>query len=116
MRTMSLKYLTAILGLSLFLVACNTAPSEKEVKENSTYVAIVDSSMTLLEVAKANNIGEPYLRTKLGIKEGIGKSYTINKMSKMFDFEIDELKQIIEDRKNKQRDRRSKKKKPTNKK
>ena len=56
--------------------------------------------MTLADVAKANNIGEPFLRTKLGINYKIGKTYSVTKMGKLYNFSIDDLKKIIEDQKN----------------
>lgn len=104
---MLLRNILILISFITIFAACNSN-SPKKNDDNSPYVAVIDSSMTLLEVAKANNIGEPYLRSQLGIKKGIGKMYTITQMSKRFGFDIDELRQVIEDRKNKQSQKKSK--------
>ncbi len=99
---MSLKNILILFSFVAIVVACSTDPSDKGKGQNEAFVAVIDTSMTLMEIAKTNNIGEPYLRTQLGIKKGIGKKYTISEMAQRFDFEIDDLRRIIEDRKNKQ--------------
>ncbi len=94
------KILVVIL-ISLAAYACSSSGTKSEADNNKgSYVAIVDSSMTLAEVAKANKIGEPYLRTKLGIKKGVGNTYTVVRMGKLFDFTINDLKTVIEEQKN----------------
>ncbi len=66
-------------------------------------MAIIDSTMTLSEVARANQIGEPYLRTMLGIPKKIGSRYDVATMAKRFKFTLDDLRKVIEDEKNKVR-------------
>jgi len=99
---MSLKNILISVSLVAIMVACNSNTPDNNNTKNEPFVSVIDTSMTLLEVAKANNIGEPYLRSKLGIKKGIGTRYTISEMAQRFNFEIDDLRRIIEDRKNKQ--------------
>ncbi len=106
---MNFRFYIILVSIIVTFVACNSGGAEKDNEDSKGYVAIVDTSMTLLEVAKANNIGDPYLRTKLGIPDRIGKSYKITTMAKRFNFTIDELKQVIEDQKNKQASRLKKK-------
>ena len=106
---MSIKSLIIILLVSISIISCNSDVQENNNDEQQGFVANIDSSMTLGQVAKLNNIGEPYLRTKLGIPKNIGKSYTVAKMAKQFKFSIDDLRKIIEDRKNDQAARRKKK-------
>ncbi len=97
--------------VSISFVSCNSTAEKSNNSENIGFVAKVDSTMTLSQVAKANNIGEPYLRTELGIRNHIGKNYTVMQMSKRFKFSIDDLRKIIEDRKNKQAKAKRKKEK-----
>lgn len=92
-------FLLAIV-FSFLAIGCSEASSSKNNKEKDVYVAVIDSNMTLFEIAKANNIGEPYLRTKLGIPKKIGERYDIMTMSKRFKFSLDDLRKIIEDEKN----------------
>lgn len=99
---MSIKSLIIGILVSISLLSCNSSTQENKSEEPVSFVAIVDSSMTLTQVAIANNIGEPYLRTVLGIRKNVGNKYTIVEMTKRFNFTIDDLKKIIEDRKNKQ--------------
>jgi len=99
---MSIKSLIIVLLVSISIASCNSNSPENKPEEFVSFVAKVDSSMTLTQVAKANNIGEPYLRTKLGIRKNVGNKYTMVEMTKRFDFSIDDLKKIIEDVKNKQ--------------
>ncbi len=98
---MTVNRLCIILLVGITIVSCNSNTPENNSDEVS-FVAKIDSSMTLAQVAKANNIGEPYLRTKLGIRPNIGKSYTVAQMAQRFKFTIDDLRKIIVDRKNKQ--------------
>ena len=106
---MSIKSLIIVLLVSITIISCNSGVQKNNTEEQKDFVARIDSSMTLTQVAKLNNIGEPYLRTKLGIRRNVGKSYTIAKMAKLFNFTIDDLRQIIEDRKNEQAARRKQK-------
>ncbi len=105
---MSFRSLVILIALVVTLGACNSGSADSSNNEESKFTAVVDTSMTLLEVAKTNNIGEPYLRTMLGIKKGIGKTYALAQMTKRFDFTIEDLKSIIEDRKNDQIARKKK--------
>lgn len=100
----------------IFIISCNSNAIENNTDEEKGFVATIDSSMTLLQVAKANNIGEPYLRTKLGIRPYIGKKYTVTEMAQRFNFTLDDLRKVIEDRKNKQEAARKRKMKAKNKK
>ncbi len=104
------RKLFVIILLGIAVISCNSNSSGNNGNAKKGFVAKIDSSMTLTQIAKANNIGEPFLRTKLGIRKHIGKSYTITEMAKRFKFTIDDLRQIIEDQKNKQASRRQKKK------
>ena len=106
---MSIKSLIIVLLVSISIISCNSGEPNNNTEDQKGFVANIDSSMTLAQVAKLNNIGEPYLRTKLGIPKNIGKSYTVAKMAKQFKFTIDDLRKIIEDRKNDQAARRKKK-------
>lgn len=99
---MLVKKVSFILIIVSLLISCNTELKKDENQDKTGYVAVIDSSMTLLDVAKANNIGEPYLRTKLGIMKGVGKNKTLAELSRSFKFEFEDLRKIIEDRKNSQ--------------
>lgn len=107
-------FLIALIGI--FIVACNSNTQENSVDEKKGFVAKIDSSMTLLQVAKANNIGDPYLRAQLGIPHKIGTKYTVVEMAQRFNFTLDDLRKVIEDRKNKQEAARKRKRKVKNKK
>lgn len=98
---MSLRNILFLFSFITLIAACNSNSPEND-NQTEGYVAIIDTSMTLMEVAKANRIGEPYLRTMLGIKKGIGSKYTVSEMAQRFNFEISDLRKVIEDRKNKQ--------------
>lgn len=104
------RKLFVIILLGIAIISCNSNSSEKDGDGDKGFVAKIDSSMTLTQIAKANNIGEPFLRTKLGIPKRIGKSYTITEMAQRFNFTIEDLRQIIEDQKNKRISRRRAKK------
>ncbi len=112
---MSVKSFIIALLVSVSIISCNSNVQENSNEEQISYVAKIDTTMTLAQIAKLNNIGEPYLRSKLDIPKNIGRKYTIIEMSKRFKFTIDELRQVIEERKNKQALRRSKKAKSENK-
>ncbi|MBC8321580.1 MAG: hypothetical protein H8E34_12750 [Bacteroidetes bacterium] len=99
---MTIKNFIIGLLLVLSIVACNTDVKNNNNDESQGYVAKIDTSLTLAQIAKLNNIGEPYLRTKLGIRQNIGNKYSISYMAKRFNFTIDDLKKIIEDAKNEQ--------------
>lgn len=93
------KILFVIVILSSF-VACNSNSGNGEAESYKPYVAVIDTSMTLSQVAKANKIGEPFLRTKLGVADRIGSKYTIVQMGNRFNFTIEDLRKVIEDQKN----------------
>ena len=95
----NLFLLTVIISVT---ISCTNYSSDDNNSNNVGYVVIMDSSMTLMEVAKANNIGEPFLRSKLNIPKKIGKKYDVATMAKRFKFDLEDLKKIIEDQKNKQ--------------
>lgn len=111
---MSVKSIIIAMIISVSIISCNT-DVQKE-KEPEKFVAEIDSTMTLSQIAKLNNIGEPYLRTKLNIPKRIGNSYTITEMSTRFHFTFDDLRKVIEDRKNDQIMRRLKAQQETDKK
>ena len=100
----NLFLLTVIISVT---ISCTNYSSDDNNSNNVGYVVIMDSSMTLMEVAKANNIGEPFLRSKLNIPKKIGKKYDVATMAKRFKFDLEDLKKIIEDQKNKQLKRNS---------
>ena len=119
-----MKYLSTLLIVVLFMgVACNQqtkdakqhrqtthrqTPAKKVDDDNKVsgetsgeyYHAVVYDSMTLSQVAKANNIGLPFLKTKLGIPKSVTYDYSIKQLKKNFRFTTDRLKSIIEDSKN----------------
>lgn len=97
---MAIRNLFVIVVVAIFAIGCSNVSESDKGNESDVYVAVIDSNMTLFEIAKANNIGEPYLRTKLGIPKKIGSKYDIVTMSKRFKFSIDDLRKIIEDEKN----------------
>lgn len=99
---MLVKKIFVIAVIGIFIVSCNSTTNENKTDKEKGFVAKVDSSMTLLQVAKVNNIGEPFLRTQLGIPHKIGATYTVVEMAQRFNFTLDELRKVIEDRKNKQ--------------
>ena len=99
---MLLKKILIVVLISISIISCNSGADRVKKDKDTGFVAQIDSTMTLTQVAKANNIGEPYLRTELGVRHNIGKNYTIAQMAKRFKFSIDDLRKIIEDRKNKQ--------------
>ncbi len=93
-----------ILIVSVIIIhGCTNNDSETNDNNSQSYVAIIDSTMTLSEVARANQIGEPYLRTMLGIPKKIGSRYDVATMAKRFKFTLDDLRKVIEDEKNKVR-------------
>ena len=105
-----------IVLVGVIIVSCNSNTQENNTDKAKSFVATIDSSMTLPQVAKANSIGEPYLRTKLGIPPHIGKKYTVVEMAQRFNFTLHDLRQVIEDRKNKQAAARKRRMKAKNKK
>jgi hypothetical protein len=62
--------------------------------------AVVYDTMTLSQVAKENNVGLPFLKTKLGIPNSVKRDYTIKQLKRNFRFTTERLKEIIEDAKN----------------
>ncbi|MAZ93450.1 MAG: hypothetical protein CMF58_03450 [Lentimicrobiaceae bacterium] len=99
---MILRHLFLFTTIISIAISCTNYSSDNNESSYVGYVVIMDSSMTLMEVAKANNIGEPFLRSKLNIPKKIGKKYDVATMAKRFKFDLDDLKKIIEDQKNKQ--------------
>jgi len=97
-----IKKLLIVMLVTISVISCNSGNEKSKKDESRGFIATIDSSMTLAQVAKANNIGEPYLRTELGIRRNVGNNYTIAEMAKRFKFSFDDLRKIIEDRKNKQ--------------
>jgi hypothetical protein len=96
---MMIRNILILIITATIAFACSNSKENKSEKKE-LYVAVIDSTMTLFEVAKANNIGEPYLRTKLGIPKRIGTKYDVATMAKRFKFTLDDLRKIIEDAKN----------------
>lgn len=94
-----IRNIIILISAAIITFACANS-NENNSNQKELYVAVIDSTMTLFEVAKANNIGEPYLRTKLGIPKRIGTKYDLATMSKRFKFTLDDLRKIIEDAKN----------------
>jgi RNA polymerase subunit RPABC4/transcription elongation factor Spt4 len=82
----NLFLLTVIISVT---ISCTNYSSDDNNSNNVGYVVIMDSSMTLMEVAKANNIGEPFLRSKLNIPMKIGKKYDVATMAMRFKFDLD---------------------------
>ncbi len=99
---MVVRNIIIILTIVILGIGCSGNGNSKNDREQERYIAVIDTSMTLMEVAKANDIGEPYLRTMLGIPKRIGKKYTVATMAKRFKFELEDLRKIIEDQKNKE--------------
>ncbi|MFK5856631.1 MAG: hypothetical protein QM503_10905 [Bacteroidota bacterium] len=97
-----IKRLLIVMLVTISVISCNSGDEKNKKEDNIGFVATIDSTMTLAQVAKANNIGEPYLRTELGIRRNVGNSYTVVEMAKRFKFSLDDLRKVIEDRKNKQ--------------
>ncbi len=81
-----------------------------ELSPEEHYHAIVADSMTLAEVAKANNIGLPFLKTSLGIPQHLKHNYPISQLKKNFRFTTQQLKTIIEDAKNRSKVQEKKRK------
>lgn len=99
---MALRNLLIIASLIIATIGCTNSSNKADSTDKERYVAVIDSNMTLLEVAKANKIGEPYLRTALGIPKKIGKKYTVATMAQRFKFDLKDLRKVIEDQKNKE--------------
>jgi len=81
------------------------------------YHAVLNDTMTLKEVAKINNIGVPFLKTKLGIPNSISYDYQLKQLKRNFRFTLNDLRKYIEDAKSrtasfsKERKNRQKRKK-----
>ena len=99
---MALRNLMIIVSLIIATIGCTNSTKNADADNKERYIAVIDSNMTLMEVAKANKIGEPYLRTALGIPKKIGKKYTVATMAKRFKFDLKDLRKVIEDQKNKE--------------
>ena len=112
---MSIKSSIIVLLVSMSVISCNSGVPKDNTEDQKSFVAEIDTSLTLMQVAKLNNIGEPYLRSKLDIPKNIGKSYTVGQMTKRFNFTADDLRQVIEDRKNDQAARKRQKEKASGK-
>ena len=71
-----------------------------ELTPEEHFHAIVNDTMTLLEVSKLNTIGLPYLKTKLRIPAKLNYPYQLKQLKKNFRFTLVRLKTLIEDTKN----------------
>ncbi len=81
-------------------MSCGESPS-KETKTNKTeYIVKLDTNMTLSELAKANQIGEPYLRTQLGMPTKAGATLPLHQLRKNYKFSYEKIEDIIYKAKN----------------
>ncbi len=62
--------------------------------------AVVNDTMTLREVAKINGIGEPFLKTELGVPATINYEYPLRQLKKNYKFTLQTVKNLVEDTKN----------------
>lgn len=95
-----LKLFLSVVILWTLAASCGQEPETQSKVETGKYVAVLDSTMTISEIAKANQIGEPYLRTMLGMPDRVGAKLPLYKLKKSFRFSEETLKQIIEEAKN----------------
>lgn len=95
-----IKIFLSVVILSTLVISCSQETEKQSVGETTKYTAVLDSTMTISEIAKANQIGEPYLRTMLGMPDRAGANLPLYKLRKSFRFSDEKLKQIIEDAKN----------------
>jgi len=98
---MPIKYLLIVLISLLAFAACENSP-EKETKktEQTDFVVTIDTNMTIGEFAKANQIGEPYLRTKLGMPTRAGGQLPLHQLKKNYRFTYKSLEDIVYKAKN----------------
>ena len=98
-----MKYFFVTLMLSVLFTACSTTPTpatdEKQQSETG-YVVVLDTAMTLAEFAKANQIGEPYLRQQLGMPTRGGSTIPLYQLKRNFKFSFEKLTGIVEKAKN----------------
>ncbi len=64
--------------------------------------AIAFGYMTLSKVADTNNISLNFLKQALGIPDYIKQDYKIEQIGKNFKFDVNDVKKIINDQKNKE--------------
>lgn len=97
-----MRYLVVTLIALTFLASCAESPSKEKSSETETkvYVVKLDTNMTIAELAKANQIGEPYLRTKLGMSTKAGANLPLHQLRKNYKFTYEELEGIISKAKN----------------
>jgi len=88
----------------------NEAAIEKERQEkdkyglsnNEQFNAIVFGYMTLSQTADTNNISLNFLKQELGIPDYIKQDYKIEQIGKNFKFNVNDVKKIINNQKNKE--------------
>jgi len=100
---MTMKYLVVALMALTFLASCGESPSKETTSKKTeikTYVVKMDTNMTLSELAKANQIGEPYLRTQLGMPTKAGATIPLHQLRKNYKFTYERLEGIISKAKN----------------
>ncbi|MDP2722158.1 MAG: hypothetical protein Q8O72_05335 [Bacteroidales bacterium] len=94
-----MKYFLFALVLIFFFAACTTSPTpqQEKVKETKAFHAVVlDSTMTLGEFAKANQVLESYLRQQLGMPTRAGSTMPLYKLKRNFKFTYDQLTDFVE--------------------
>jgi len=64
------------------------------------FVVTIDTNMTIAEFAKANQIGEPYLRTMLGMPTRAGRQLPLHQLRKNYKFTYKSLEDIVAEAKN----------------
>ncbi len=100
---MPIKYTTFIVVAAVLLAfaACESTPKKEAKKsENVEFVVKIDTNMTISELAKANRIGEPYLRTMLGMPTRAGGQLPLYQLRKNYKFSYEKLEAIISEAKN----------------
>jgi len=95
-----LKLLLPAFFLWVAVVSYEQGSEKETTNETGYYVAILDSTMTISEITKANQIGEPYLGTKLKMPTKAASTLPLHKLKKSFKFTDETLKQVIEEAKN----------------
>lgn len=98
---MTVKHSIFALLLAIFFASCSTSPTptstspkKEQLKTNSDVV--IDSTMTLKEFAKANNMTEPYLRKQLNMPTKAGAKLPLYQLKKTFKFTDKQLIFIVE--------------------
>jgi len=100
---MPIKFTTLIVVAAMLLAfaACESTPKKETVKsENVEFVVKIDTNMTISELAKANQIGEPYLRSMLGMPTRAGAQLPLHQLRKNYKFTYKRLEDIISEAKN----------------